>query len=1432
MKATGHHEPADERPEVPRKAKRRLLKRLGLVFAAATVLSLALAALLPLYSDLFRPLLVRSIGEAIGRSVSLGELRVNLVHSRVCLNSLSIRDEDGKEDILSLGEAEVDVSIWPLLFGRIDVQSVRLRGVSASIVVDKEGKSNFQSILDRLRAGERGKTPQELPKVSAELHVSDAECRFSDQRMGVAFTMRGLDFECRADDLENIRYQLQCGAVEFQADGEERPSASFVADLRGTASLVVVEGQPSVSARGKFRLDNARLHGVGSTDTDEGSVRLDYDVSLNAARGALQIKKATLESDYALCTLSELYIGGLDKLHELVDTSSPTAGPTTTNAAKLGVQDWRGQLDLKVDLSRINADLGNTIGAATGSLVEQLGGELEFHAELTSRSASTLTFSNWIKGSNLSVEGQLQPTDSHAARPYGIRVNEVSEKTEIMFDLAEMRCSANGALSVTGPAGEDYPPGLLSIRLDLADQDFRVGRAPSVGVGALKIRLAVDLGALSRVTNDIRRALGFLPQYADIRGTVHQEFEVSGPLDRLSIRGRGRVEDMVASVPSGPARPASAGDVVVDGFEWFNDVMVCVSEGKLRRIEFGGAPPNMTLGVRSPALKLGISGAIGEIQADPPDCRFENVALDVELARLPNCILDRLRQTGPGLDVTGRIRGNLTLGGRLNALEISENLDYAGTVTVKGGREPLDGNTLPIDLGIQSSHAMIIEGVASLLTGEEQQELTAALGVGADSAPLVRILHGDETVVETYLAGVVRNRGRSIDIPSLQLRTIVRGAPLQRAVPVDVVAAGDNTIRRALTQDLSLGGEAVLTIKAEGSTQREIRMDTEIDMTKLTLRWKNAERQVLVDKQPEVPLGLRAALAYGSDGGSSRLVVQTLDARVGDVVVKGSLQVDEHLSLSGVQTAHGGYLRIPLTDLKSLVRTVPLLAKMVSADSTLELACEELAGNWFEGTLRGKLNASVVIPELSIPELAQEQQPAKPTVGKVIILEPHKPAPLRLNEATHRMLQNLELDVGLTVGKAVLDESSRLKDVEFRALFNNARHDNHLALTVRANAHSDKANSGRVELALEGNFDSGIVRDFDLSGRILDGPLIGTRLSGWVQPVELGSLPTLHAQILMPRLDVDSSLIDMLPEQYAALARKFAVRGTLKGEGVVTLGDDGKLSYSMGFRCFDVGCESEMPPLSVGAVAASVHIDEQRVQCGSFAGRMWDGAISGNAILHFPRELLAPPTFECHLDLDGASLKRIAAKLGDKASNISGRMAVFLDVRGDIENMGSVKGRGTVEIREARLSELPLVAGLVNLFSLSLPKKTVFDKVDISFQISGGAVRFSQILLSSDAIEIAGTGEVSLDGEANLVMAVATSERKRKGIPILSDALTLVVRGLQQTILPPVHVTGRISEPTFKVMAMEPITKPLKSIIGLIPFLPKPEKKGEVEVEW
>jgi hypothetical protein len=347
--------------------------------------------------------------------------------------------------------------------------------------------------------------------------------------------------------------------------------------------------------------------------------------------------------------------------------------------------------------------------------------------------------------------------------------------------------------------------------------------------------------------------------------------------------------------------------------------------------------------------------------------------------------------------------------------------------------------------------------------------------------------------------------------------------------------------------------------------------------------------------------------------------------------------------------------------------------------------------------------------------------------------------------------------------------------------------------------------------------------------RMSSGPLRGVQADGRADLSAASPAVPLSVELSVPTLEITPQLRRFLPVHAPPWMEQIDLSGALTGRASMDRDGKGRLAYSARLETFGLNATSPSLPVSLRGVSAQLYLDQNRIQCRSLVGRSWDGLLRGNGVLTWG-EGAEPDCFDARLTVERASLARMVgtdADAGKESSQLAGGVDFSIDAKGDPSDLRSITGRGEVELKEGRIAQLPLLAGLLNILKLSMPTRGVFDQGRARFRLREGKVHIRELHLASEVIEITGKGTIDINGDVRLVLAASTSQRKGKGIPLLSDAISLVVRGIQQSILPPVLVKGKIWEPKYKVLALEPIKTPLRSITGLIPLLPSPEKAEE-----
>ena len=198
--------------------------------------------------------------------------------------------------------------------------------------------------------------------------------------------------------------------------------------------------------------------------------------------------------------------------------------------------------------------------------------------------------------------------------------------------------------------------------------------------------------------------------------------------------------------------------------------------------------------------------------------------------------------------------------------------------------------------------------------------------------------------------------------------------------------------------------------------------------------------------------------------------------------------------------------------------------------------------------------------------------------------------------------------------------------------------------------------------------------------------------------------------------------------------------------------------------------------IQVTSVVAPISIDNDRIGFGSLA-------VSDN-----PQAKNASATarvFGGYLECDGHVLLAgdndyflravlTDGNLGDFATetsmqhDFSGKAFAGIQLRGDSTGPHSTRGKGYIQLRNARIYEVPVMLALLNVLRIREPDRTAFDQAQMEFTVNGENFDFQKIEFNGDAISLIGQGTVNLDSEIDMDFYSMVG-RNRWRIPVITN---------------------------------------------------------------
>ncbi len=149
----------------------------------------------------------------------------------------------------------------------------------------------------------------------------------------------------------------------------------------------------------------------------------------------------------------------------------------------------------------------------------------------------------------------------------------------------------------------------------------------------------------------------------------------------------------------------------------------------------------------------------------------------------------------------------------------------------------------------------------------------------------------------------------------------------------------------------------------------------------------------------------------------------------------------------------------------------------------------------------------------------------------------------------------------------------------------------------------------------------------------------------------------------------------------------------------------------------------------------------------------------------------------------------------DAAAGTPGTGIAHISLSGTIGEPESKRGRGSIQVRNGELYDVPLAMWVLQLSSLAAPVATSFRDADIEFYIQGSQFVFERLELWSPTMTLNGSGRITYPS-GQIDMRFRSSSRMRA--PLLSD----VWEWFRDTIFS-VHVTGTLDEPVTQLVPFE-----------------------------
>src|SRR3954469_9986666 len=180
----------------------------------------------------YKPEIERLVQEKTGRTLSLkGDLQVAVWPALGAkVNGVTLSEHGSDQQFLALDSAHASVALMPLLHGQAIVDGIRVSGLKATVIKEKDGKFNFSDLMEQKPADAQAKDNKAPEKKAEERKQSTGQPVAFDigsvsiDRSAVTYIDKASGQEIAVSELK-----LSTGKIAEKADGKLELKAALKA---------------------------------------------------------------------------------------------------------------------------------------------------------------------------------------------------------------------------------------------------------------------------------------------------------------------------------------------------------------------------------------------------------------------------------------------------------------------------------------------------------------------------------------------------------------------------------------------------------------------------------------------------------------------------------------------------------------------------------------------------------------------------------------------------------------------------------------------------------------------------------------------------------------------------------------------------------------------------------------------------------------------------------------------------------------------------------------------------------------------------------------------------------------------------------------------------------------------------------------------------
>jgi len=289
-------------------------------------------------------------------------------------------------------------------------------------------------------------------------------------------------------------------------------------------------------------------------------------------------------------------------------------------------------------------------------------------------------------------------------------------------------------------------------------------------------------------------------------------------------------------------------------------------------------------------------------------------------------------------------------------------------------------------------------------------------------------------------------------------------------------------------------------------------------------------------------------------------------------------------------------------------------------------------------------------------------------------------------------------------------------------------------------------------------------------------------------------------------LDLASEQITALPPAIQQLLQTYEARGQLRAsiEGLIPLRHWPTTTAKLSLDVRDAHFAVDQYQLPVQRVSVRATVDDQVVTLGESSIRTLGGRIVLGGKVHLNQALSANLNAEVQ-DVRLEQAARLGGEAQGAAGDLSGRVTATATFVGPISAATTqAGGGGTVQVRDGRLANLPLLSGLFNQlrsagkFGAKAQDELIgHDNADVTFELRGDHAELTDVAMSTPVLALEGTGRIGFDRSLYLNVKAGPLKKLEQSIGVFGKGLGQLTDNLIRY-----RVTGTLAEPKVTVLLM------------------------------